>query len=299
MQQVVFGAALLHGESFAWTDWQVYPSFLAGWFLLGGVYFLLAGPLRHRIAGSRPVPPRRVASFVTGMMVMLVSLQGPLHELSDYFLFSAHMVQHLLLILVMPPFLLWGTPDWMLRPLLRLPGGMWTARALTLPLISFALNNGIFLAWHFPGPYDLMMRNHDVHVAMHMMIMATGTLMWWPVMSPVPELPRIAPPLQMIYLFLAGIPMMISAALITFSQEAMYTWYVEAPRILPSLTPLEDQRLGGVIMWVPGGLALWIAITVVYFRWSGREMVEDGIRGPRLTRTGLVVPPPFPQEQGR
>jgi putative membrane protein len=295
MQQGVLGLALLHGETFSWSEFRVYPSFLAGWFLMTGSYFLVAGPLRHRFPGSRPVPPRRVASFLAGMLLMLVALQGPLHELSDTFLFSAHMVQHLVLILLMPPFLLYGTPDWALRPILRLPGGMWTARALTLPLISFALNNGIFLAWHFPGPYDLMMRNHDVHVAMHLMIMATGTLMWWPVMSPMPELPRIAPPLQMVYLFLAGIPMMISAALITFSQDAMYTWYVEAPRIVESLTPLEDQRLGGVIMWVPGGLALWIAITVVYFRWSGPEMREDGSRG-RLTRTGLVVPPPFPQE---
>ncbi len=296
MQHAVLGFALLHGETFSWSEFRVYPSFLAGWFLVGGVYLLCAGPLRPRFPGSRPVPARKVASFAAGLLLMLVALQGPLHELSDYFLFSAHMVQHLVLILVMPPFLLYGTPDWMLRPVLRVPGARWLAAALTLPLISFALNNAIFLAWHFPGPYDLMMRNHDVHVAMHLMIMATGTLMWWPVMSPLPELPRIAPPLQMVYLFLAGIPMMISAALITFSQEAMYTWYVEAPRIVESLSPLQDQRLGGVIMWVPGGLALWIAITVVYFRWSGREMREDGLRGPRLTRTGLVVPPPFPNQ---
>jgi putative membrane protein len=295
MQQAVLGLALLHGETFSWTEFRLYPSFLAGWFLMGGAYLLFAGPLRRRFPGSRPVPPLKVASFAAGMLLMLLALQGPLHELSDYFLFSAHMAQHLVLILLMPPFLLYGTPDWMLRPVLRLPGATWTARALTFPLISFALNNVIFLAWHFPGPYDLMMRDHGVHVAMHLMIMATGTLMWWPVMSPMPELPRIAPPLQMIYLFLAGIPMMISAALITFSGEAMYSWYVEAPRIIESLTPLEDQRLGGVIMWVPGGLALWLAITVVYFRWSGPEMREDRARG-RLTRSGLVVPPPFPQE---
>jgi putative membrane protein len=300
MQQAVLGLALLHGEPFSWTEWRVYSSFLAGWLLLGGIYFLCIGPLRRRFPGSSPVPGRRVASFAAGLVVMFVSLQGPLHELSDYYLFSAHMVQHLLLILVMPPFLLYGTPDWMLRPLMRVRASAWTLRLLTVPLISFALNNAIFLAWHFPGPYDLMMRNHDVHVAMHLMIMATGTLMWWPVMSPLPELPRVAPALQMIYLFLAGIPMMISAALITFSQTAMYTWYVEAPRIFP-LSPLDDQRLGGVIMWVPGGLALWIAITVVYFRWTSREIQADERHDPRtglrVSRTGLVVPP-FPQQPG-
>ncbi|HEX5726757.1 MAG TPA: cytochrome c oxidase assembly protein, partial [Longimicrobiaceae bacterium] len=188
--------------------------------------------------------------------------------------------------------------DWMVRPLLRIPGFAPAARWLTLPLVAFLLNNGIFGAWHFPGPYDLMMRNHDVHVAMHLMIMATGVVMWWPVMSPLPELPRVAPVLQMVYLFLLGIPMMVVAALITLSGTPLYRWYVEAPRLW-GLDPLEDQRLGGVIMWVPGGLVLWLAITFVYFRWTGREVREDEARlGGRgaVGRSGLVVaPPPFPQ----
>ncbi|HEU0013279.1 MAG TPA: cytochrome c oxidase assembly protein [Longimicrobium sp.] len=291
MGSAVLGLAVLHGESFSWSEWKVYPSFMAGWLALGGIYFLLAGPLRHRFPGSRPVGPGRLACFLGAWGLMFASLQGPLHELSDYFLFSAHMVQHLVLILAMPPLLLAGIPDWMVRPVLGVRGLRTAARWLTLPLVAFALNNAIFLAWHFPGPYDLMMRDHGVHVTMHLMIMVTGTIMWWPVMSPLPELPRIAPPLQMIYLFLVGIPMMVSAALITFSRTPLYTWYVEAPRIF-GLDALQDQRLGGLVMWVPGGLALWIAITAVYFRWTNRELSEDQ----RLVdRHGLVVaPPPFP-----
>lgn len=298
MLNAVLGLALLHGETFSWSEWRVYPSFMAGWLLLGGGYFLLIGPLRHRFAGAAPVPAKKVASFVAGLVLMFTALQGPMHELSDYFLFSAHMVQHLVLILIMPPFLLYGTPDWALRPLVRKKWPGRIARALTLPLVAFALNNVIFLAWHFPGPYDLMMRDHAVHVTMHLMIMVTGTIMWWPVMSPLPELPRIAPVLQMVYLFLVGIPMMISAALITFSQTELYSWYVEAPRIIPGLSALEDQRLGGVIMWVPGGLTLWLAITFVYFRWTQRERrMDEGVplRGPAVSRSGLVVPPPYPQ----
>ena len=288
---------LLHGETFAWNEWRVYPSFMVGWLLLVGSYFLCIGPLRGRFPGSRPATLRQVASFSAAVAAMFLALQGPLHELSDYFLFSAHMVQHLVLILLMPPLLLAGIPDWMLRPLLRPRPLMKLARLLTLPLVAFALNNVIFLAWHFPGPYDLMMRDHAVHVGMHLTIMVTGTIMWWPVMSPLRELPRIAEPLQMVYLFLVGIPMMISAAFITFSGSALYAWYVEAPRIF-SLSPLDDQRLGGVIMWVPGGLVLWIAITAVYFRWTQREVTEDAEKvktRPTVTRSGLVVPPPYPR----
>ena len=294
---MVATAVFLHGETFAWNEWKVYPSFMVGWLLMGALYFLLVGPLRHRFPGSRPATRGQVASFSLAWASIFLSLQGPLHELSDFFLFSAHMVQHLILILVMPPLLLMGIPDWMLRPAVRVRWVGVVARALTIPLVAFALNNVIFLAWHFPGPYDLMMRNHDVHVGMHLTIMITGVIMWWPVMSPLPELPRIAAPLQMIYLFLVGIPMMVSAALITFSGSAMYRWYVEAPRVFAELSPLEDQRLGGVIMWVPGGLVIWIAITAVYFRWTHREVKEDEARmnlRPSITRTGLTVPPPYP-----
>lgn len=295
---VVLSLALLHTESFSWSEWRVYPSFMVGWLLLFGAYFLLVGPLRHRFPGSAPVPRRKVASFVAAMGVMFVALQGPLHELSDFFLFSAHMVQHLVLILVMPPFLLYSVPDWMLRPAVRVPAIGRVARLVTFPLVAFALNNVIFAAWHFPGPYDLMMRDHGIHVTMHLMIMVTGTIMWWPVMSPLPELPRIAPPLQMIYLFVLGIPMMMTAALITFSETELYRWYVEAPRIFP-LSPLEDQRLGGVIMWVPGGLALWIAITTVYFRWTHRQVREDEARAGRRAGAApggvVLMPPPFPE----
>ena len=284
--------------TFSWSDWRLYPSFLVGWLLFAGVYYLAAGPLRRWFPGSEPVPAMKVASFTFGLVIMLLSLQGPLHELSDFYLFSAHMVQHLGVMLVMPPFLLHGTPAWMIRPLVRPKPVMWVARLLTLPLVAFALNNVIFGAWHFPGPYDLMMRNHDVHVAMHLMIMASGAIMWWPVMSPLPELPRVAPPLQMIYLFVLGIPMMVVAALITFSDNALYTWYAAAPRVFP-LDVLDDQRLGGVIMWVPGALVLWLAITMVYFRWTRREGavdVEEGVRRARAGIAGVVIaPPPFPE----
>jgi putative membrane protein len=291
---MILSLALLHQETFSWSEWKMYPSFMVGFLLFGAAYFLLIGPLRSRFPESRPVPAGKVASFTLGLVLMFVALQGPMHEISDYFLFSAHMVQHLVLILIMPPFLLHGIPDWMLRPAIRVRPIGAAARGLTRPLIAFALNNTIFLAWHFPGPYDLMMRNHDIHVAMHLMIMVTGTIMWWPVMSPLRELPRIAPPLQMLYLFVLGIPMMISAAFITFSKSELYSWYVEAPRIF-GISALDDQRLGGAIMWVPGALTLWIAITVVYFRWTRPEVKEDE-DAERLARQGLVLrPPPFPQ----
>jgi putative membrane protein len=106
----------------------------------------------------------------------------------------------------------------------------------------------------------------------------------------------VAPPLQMLYLFILGVPMMVVAALITFSDDVLYPWYAEAPRIF-ALSVLDDQRLGGVIMWVPGALVIWMAITLVYFRWSRPEIREDEKGFLKAVPRGgevAIVPPPHP-----
>lgn len=254
--------------------WRLYPSFLAGWLLVLGLYLWAVGPGRRYFSGSAPVPGRQIVSFLAGMGLLLVALQGPLHDLSDTYLFSAHMVQHLLVTVPAPPLLLYGTPQWLVRPLLRWPGVGPALRRLTHPLVAFLLNHGVWALWHVPGPYDLMMRNHDVHVGVHLLILATGLLLWWPVAGPLPELRRLSLPLQMVYLFVTGIPMMLVAAFITLSESVLYPWYMLAPRTF-GLSPLDDQRLGGVLMWVPGTLALWVGIAVLFARWMREERRLD------------------------
>jgi putative membrane protein len=203
-------------------------------------------------------------------VVLLGSLNGPLHDLSDYYLFSMHMVQHLVLTLVFPPLLLAGIPEWLLRPLLEKPGVLRRViRFLTLPWVAAFLFSVSIAVWHLRPFYDLMMRSHEVHISTHLMFMATATLMWWPVMSPLPER-RLPTGLSMLYLFLVGIPMQVVAALITFADEVLYPWYVVAPRMW-GLSPLDDQQLGGLIMWVPGNLYIFAAIGVLFFRWAKEE----------------------------
>jgi putative membrane protein len=130
--------------------------------------------------------------------------------------------------------------------------------------------------WHLSPFYDLMMRSHEVHIATHLLFMVTATLMWWPAMGPAPELPRLPAGLAMLYLFLVGIPMQIVAALITFSDKVLYPWYVPAPRMW-GLSPLDDQQLGGLLMWIPGNLWIFAAIGVLFFRWAREE--EKSVSG--------------------
>ncbi len=251
---------------YEWS-WSLHPSVLLGTGILGALYFYGIGPLRRRLGLGPPAEKWQVASFCLGLLVLLLSLNGPVHDLSDYYLFSAHMAQHLLLTLVLPPLLIAGTPGWLLRPLLRPPWVLRLARFLTHPVVAGALYSLTIAVWHLAPYYDLMMRNHNVHVATHLMFMVTATLMWWPVMSPVAELPRLPYGLGMLYLFLVGIPMQLVAALITVADEVLYPWYEAAPRT-SGLSPLDDQRLGGLLMWVPGNLWMFLAIGVLFFKWA-------------------------------
>ncbi len=269
------------------TDWKVYPSFLIGWLLLAVLYLIGMGPLRRRLGLAPRIDRGRMVLFVTGLAVMFVALQGPIHELSDRYLFSVHMVQHLLITLAVPPLLLAGTPDWMLRPLLRPAPVARAARLLTRPVAAFVLYNALFTAWHVPPLYDLVMRNHDVHIAMHLSILAAAVILWWPVVTPVPELNHLPYGGQILYFFLLALPMMVLSSLISLSDHVLYPFYASAPRIF-GITPLEDQQIGGLIMWVPGTAVLWVGITVAFFKWSARQ---DGAGEPPPEAAAPARPP--------
>ena len=261
------GPPPLGPEGFNWTAWHADPSILAGLAVLGGAY-CAATLWRRRIAPGMVAEPLKVVSFFGGLAVMFVALTGPVHDLSDYYLFSAHMIQHMLLVFALPPLLLHGTPGWMLRPLLRDARLLRLGRALTRPTGAFAAFNLILVAWHLPPLYNLAMEQHPVHIVEHLMIMAASVILWWPVLSPLPELPRAAYPIQLLYLFLVGLPMVMVAIFITMADSVLYPYYAAAPRVWERLTPHADQHLGGLIMWIPGGLVFLAAISVVFFRWQ-------------------------------
>jgi putative membrane protein len=287
------------GASISWTNFTVHWSTVIGLAALAALYewadrrvrFASSMTGENEILPEEPTGVKRIATqaprlyFYSGLAVIFLSLNGWLHDLSDWYLFSAHMVQHLLLTLLVPPLLLAGTPGWRLRPALRFRPVAVVARFVTSPKIAFAVFNIVLAAWHVPALYNTAMANHNVHVLQHMMFMVAAVLLWWPILSPLPELPRLSYPMQMLYLFLATLPMSIVAVYITYSSNLLYPAYAAAPRIL-GILPLEDQLIGGLIMWIPGGLLFYGVISVIFFRWQ--KLGEDsaiaaqvGWRAPR------------------
>lgn len=255
-------------------SWAADPSVLLG------VGFLCAWYAWASRAPDSPTPRQRVA-FAAGVVALLLALTGPLHDLSDYYLFTAHMGQHLVLMLVFPPLLLYSVTPSMVRPLLRPRWVMAAARALTKPVPAFGICNAVFAVWHLPPFYDLALRDHNVHVFEHLLFVSTAILLWWPLVSPLPELPRIPYGGQLLYLFLQVLPGSLIGGLIANSNRALYPFYAAAPRIT-WLSPVQDQQLGAIVMWVGGGTFFLAAFTVVFFRWAFRDMAEQRLSRPHL-----------------
>jgi putative membrane protein len=266
--------ALLHPfVTFSPWRWSIHPSTIVGIAALAALYAWAASKI------DAPPSTSRKLFFASGLLVMFASLNGPLHDLSDDYLFSAHMVQHLVLTLVIPPLLLAGVPGAMLRRPLANRYVAPIARFFTRAPMCFVVFNVTIAAWHLPPLYNAAMAHHGIHILEHLMFMASAVLMWWPLMSQLPELPRLAYPGQMLYSFLMSIPMSIVAIYIAMSDHVLYPAYSAAPRIFP-LSPLDDQLLGGLIMWIPGGLIFTIIMSVVFFKWNARG--EDSTAGAQV-----------------
>ena len=261
---------------FSWTSWHGDGTLRAGLLLLAGLYLLGIGPLRRRYRLGPRVGRPQVALFFAGLGLLLVALEGPLHDLSDEYLFSAHMLQHMLLTLFAPPLLLLGTPGWLLRPLVRRPIVFRLARAATRPLPALLLFNLLFVAYHLPIVYDAVARDHGLHVATHLLFIATAVITWWPVLSPMPELPRLSYPLQLLYVWGQTFSGFLVGAFISKSQSVLYPFYASAPRVF-GLSPIDDQRRGGLLMWIGGGVYLLLVFSAIFFVWAHHDNVDGDV----------------------
>ena len=247
------------------------PSVVAGLVGVSALYLLCIGRYRDRFAGSSAVSPGRQVAFMGGLLVMLIALATPLDTIGDQYLFTAHMLQHLLLTLIAAPLLLGGTPAWLLRAILRATRLTGFVRWARHPIVAFFTFNIVFALAHVPSFYELTLANDALHAVEHLVFVGTAMLMWMPVLSPAPDIAARYPALgQVLYLFLQTVPASLLGALLSSTASAYYPTYILAPRIT-SLSPLEDQQLGGLIMWVGSGLYFLIATGVVFFVWASRE----------------------------
>ncbi|MGH7779355.1 MAG: cytochrome c oxidase assembly protein [Candidatus Binataceae bacterium] len=227
-----------------------------------------------RLCGRRPTR-RQVGWFTAALIVIFYTFTG-LDEYADDRIFFMHMLQHQVQAFVIPPMLLLGTPDWMLRPWVLSRALKPIARLFTNPVVTFLIFSAVFVTAHFPPIFDKMCRDENFHILVHLSFMAAGVLLWWPIVSPLPELPRLSYPAQILYLFLLMIPMTAVAAPITLATHVIYPWYLEGPHGW-GIKPLDDQILGGLFMWVGQSAFLICVFTVIFYRWARSEDRDEPI----------------------
>src|SRR3990170_5243064 len=265
--------------------------------LLGGLWaaYLLAVH-RHRegdLAADEGLGRRRVF-FSIGMFVLLFASTWPVHDLAEDRLYSVHMLQHMLYTLVAPPLLLAGIPSWMWRGFLRVRPAAAVFRLLVRPLVALVLFNAVLLFTHWPAIVKASVSSEPLHFALHVLVVGSGIVMWWPVMSPLPELPALSAPGQMLYLFFQSLAPTIPASFLTFGHSPLYPVYATFPRIW-GIAPLEDQLIAGLLMKLAGTAILWGFIIAIWFRWYARDAHEgfDAVRlagVERDVRAGLMEP---------
>jgi putative membrane protein len=265
-------------EVITWAPhWHPDPGIIEGLVSLTVLYFLAVGPGRSYLAPGERFSRWQGLSFTLGTILVFLAVASPLDELSEQYLFSAHMFQHVILIFPVPVLWLWGTPGWLVKPLLDMDWSAPLLRFFTRPLVAFLVFNLLFYIWHIPGLYEWALRDSKIHFLEHATFMGAAVLQWWPLMAPLQVQKPLHHGWRLLYLLAGAIVQLPLFFMLAFMNRVFYPTYVNAPRIT-FLTPMADQQLGGIIMKVASMVTMFIAVAVVFGGWYLQENPHRRVR---------------------
>jgi putative membrane protein len=220
----------------------------------------------RREAGGRGAGPAQLLAFTGAIAVMIAALISPLDGLGEDYLFSAHMVQHILIGDIAPLLVLLSLSRVIMRPLTRRL--MSVERALgpfAHPATGIAVWLTLIYVWHIPAMYNAALNHSAVHALEHACFFAAGIALWWPLVQPVPMRRRLTGLSIFAYLLVAKLSLGVLGVVLTWSHGVAYSYYEHVPRIW-GLSPLEDQNVGGAIMMVEQSLVLVVAFAILFVR---------------------------------
>jgi putative membrane protein len=236
------------------------------------IYF--RGWLSLRRASPALLSIRPLAAFLTGMFLLWVAIGSPLSAFDDASL-TVHMIQHILLMLGIPPLLLLGAPALpllhglpqsfvraVLGPFLRWSSAQSLGRFLTHPLVCWILAAIALISWHVPSAFEFALRSDFWHEVEHICFFITAILFWWPVIQPFPSEARWPRWFIPLYLFLGMFPSSALGAFLVFCDRVLYPSSLKATALF-SITPLTDQVIAGGLMWVLGMFVCLIPAVVI------------------------------------
>lgn len=211
--------------------------------------------------------------FLLGLVTLWFALETPIDTISDYYLDSVHMLQHVLIGFVAPPLMLLGLSPQMVGQVVRVPG----VRAITEPVPAQLIAGLVMIGWHLPPLYDATLYSGPLHVVEHLMFIAGGLVLFWPMLDATSAHTRwrMSPGAKLLYMLVATLPQDGVALALIFSRVPFYEFYTHAPRLVSSLTPLIDQTVAGAVLMVLGKATMAVAAIAVFVRWFGSEQRAD------------------------
>jgi len=230
---------------------------------------------RARLAKRASAPPSGTALFLAGWIVLTFAIVSPLHEAGERS-FTLHMIEHELIMLVSTLLLAasnsGGVMAWGLsKPLRHALAGTWKSplqalwKRLTEPVTATALQGAVMWAWHAPILFDRALDSSGWHIAQHSCFFLSSLIFWWAMLHP--RAGRSGFGVSAICLFVTSLIGGALGALMSFSSSPWYAQYAAMGMTGIGLDPVDDQRLAGLIMWIPGGLVHGVAALVLFYKW--------------------------------
>ena len=275
-------------QSWDWRVEVILVLVVAGALYTQGWRHLRALHIRERCSTGdrgRLATGEHVTAYLGGLLILGLALMSPIDVLAGQFFFI-HMIQHLLLVMVVPPLLwlaspltlvMWGLPvkarrqaGKLLRPRSAFRRRL---RSCTSPGMVWMLYVAVLLGWHDPNAYQAALQDELVHDLEHLSFFVTAMLFWWHVIHAAPHIhKRLARGARIAYILAVVPPNMAAGATIAFSGQPIYTYYIGVPRLW-GMTVMQDQMLGGILMWIPGSMMYIIAALILIAR---IVQAEDG-----------------------
>lgn len=288
-----------------WLNLQIFgfralwsPYFLTFVVILGVLYFLYTGPLRHRFGEVAKVTGKQQAFFYSGL-VLLYLVKGAPVDLLSHIMMSAHMIQMAILYLLFPILIIRGLPVWVLERFIALPVIKQIFKIVTMPMIALAMFSSLFTVYHLPLIFDFSKTSQVAHLSITLVLLVTAFIMWWPIVTPIKELSLQNPLLKMAFLLGNILMVSIACALIIFATKPLYSAYSATGPWIQSLSlcvpgdvldgisgnlsgadlfsPLnakDDQQLGGIIMMFFQQIVFGVVIAWVFFGWFSKKSLE-------------------------
>ena len=257
-------AAQLEFSSNPWR-FQPHPEVWLLVTVLVASYIYAVRVIGARVVGSRPyITPTQLRAFIAGMLLLWAASDWPVHDISEEYLYSAHMLQHMMLSYFVPPLLLLATPLWLFRAVVGEGHGRRAVNFLTRPIVAGVMFNIVVVVTHIPDLVNRSVSNGLLHYSLHVLVVLTALCMWMPIVSPDKSY-QLGYGAKMIYLFLMSVVPTVPAAWLTFAEGAVYKHYDITVRVW-GLSVTTDQQLAGAVMKAAGSMFLWSIIIFIFFR---------------------------------